>query len=242
MSKSSSHSIAGNIARIRERIQAAAARAGRDPDEIKLMAVSKTFPAETIRAAYEAGLRTFGENRVQEFAEKVDAARQLAGASFHLIGHLQSNKAAKAMELFDAVDSVDSLRLAIKLNAAAQQVKKIVDILLEVNIGNEAAKSGLLPDPANQEWKQLLYQAPKLSNLKVRGLMCIPPHTDDPNGARPYFRKLRQLRDAIAALKVPNVEMSTLSMGMSHDFEVAIEEGSTCVRLGTAIFGDRPKT
>jgi len=234
--------IAANIARIRDRIHAAAARAGRDPNEITLMAVSKTFPAEAIRAAYEVGLRTFGENRVQEFAEKVDATRLLAGASFHLIGHLQSNKAAKAMELFDAVDSVDSLRLAIKLDAAARQVKKTVDILVEVNVGDEAAKSGLPPNLAHQEWKQLMDQVPNLSNLKVRGLMCIPPHTDDPNGARPYFRKLRELRDAIAALHLTNVEMTTLSIGMSHDFEAAIEEGSTCVRLGTAIFGDRPKT
>jgi pyridoxal phosphate enzyme (YggS family) len=234
--------IAANIARIRERIHAAAERAGRDPIEITLMAVSKTFSAEAIRAAYEAGLRTFGENRVQEFATKAADVPNLKDARFHLIGHLQSNKAAKAVELFDQIDSVDSLRLAAKLDAAARETGKKLDVLLEVNIGNEAAKSGLLPDPANQEWKHLLDQAPQLSNLKVRGLMCIPPHTDDPNGARPYFRKMRELSGAIAALDLTNVEMTTLSMGMSHDFEVAIEEGSTCVRLGTAIFGDRPKT
>ncbi len=178
---------------------------------------------------------------MQEFATKTDEARTLNGAKFHLIGHLQSNKAAKAVELFDAVDSVDSARLADKLNAAAKEFGKTLDVLLEVNIGNEAAKSGLPTDPNATELKQLLQEAPTLSNLRVRGLMCIPPHTDDPNGARPYFKKMLELRDAIVAMKLPQVEMNTLSMGMSHDFEVAIEEGSTCVRLGTAIFGERPK-
>ena len=236
-----STSIAGNIARIRERIHAAAKRAGRDAGEITLMAVSKTFPAETIHEAYAAGLRTFGENRVQEFATKAQQARKLSGATFHLIGHLQSNKAAKAVELFDAVDSVDSARLAFKLDAAAEAAAKTLEVLLEVNIGGEAAKSGMPPDLNNPEWQELLEEVPKLANLRVRGLMCIPPHTDAPNGARPYFRKMRELRDAIAALRIANVEMTTLSMGMSHDFEVAIEEGSTCVRLGTAIFGQRSK-
>ena len=235
-------SIADNIARIQERIHAAAVRAGRDPRDVTLMAVSKTFPAESIREAHAAGLRAFGENRVQEFAGKAFQARALEDARFHLIGHLQSNKAARAVELFDAVDSVDSTRLASKLNAATEEAGKTLDVLVEVNIGNEAAKSGLPPDLDDQEFQQLLREAPKFSNLRVRGLMCIPPHTDDPNGARPYFRKMRELRDAIADLKIQNVEMSTLSMGMSHDFEVAIDEGSTCVRLGTAIFGDRPKT
>jgi PLP dependent protein len=233
--------IADNIARIRELIQSAAERAGRNANEITLMAVSKTFPASAIREAYAAGLRVFGENRVQEFAGKSDDVRSLSDARFHLIGHLQSNKAAKAVELFNAVDSVDSLRLASKLNSAAKEIGKTVDLLLEVNIGGEAAKSGLPPDLADQEWQQLLRDLPKLANLHVCGLMCIPPHTDDPNGARPYFRKMRELRDKIIAMKLPNIQMTMLSMGMSHDFEVAIEEGSTCVRLGTAIFGVRPK-
>jgi PLP dependent protein len=233
--------IAENTARIRERIHAAAARARRDASEIEIMAVSKTFPAAAIREAYTAGFRLFGENRVQEFADKVEDARQLEGANYHLVGHLQSNKAAKAVELFDAVDSVDSFKLASKLNAAAQQVKKTIAILLEVNVGGEAAKSGLPPDLGAAEWNELLPELPSLANLKVGGLMCIPPHTDDPNGARPYFRKMRELRDQFAALKLPDLEMATLSMGMSHDFEVAIEEGSTCVRLGTAIFGERQK-
>ena len=234
-------SIAENAARIRERIQAAATRAGREAGEITLMAVSKTFPAESIREAYAAGLRTFGENRVQEFAGKASQARSLKDAHFHLIGHLQSNKAAKAVELFEAVDSVDSERLAARLDAAAREAGRTLDALLEVNIGNEAAKSGLSPDLRDQEFQKLLTKIPQLANLRVRGLMCIPPHTADPNGARPYFRKMRELRDQIAALRVPNLEMMALSMGMSHDFEIAIEEGSTCVRLGTAIFGERPK-
>jgi pyridoxal phosphate enzyme (YggS family) len=234
-------SIAENVSRIREGIRAAAARAGRDGNEITLMAVSKTFPASAIREAHAAGLRTFGENRVQEFATKFDDARKLSGARFHLIGHLQSNKAAKAVELFDSVDSVDSARLAVKLDGAAREGGKNLDVLLEINIGNEAAKSGLPPDINDPEFQQLLTQAARYSNVNIRGLMCIPPHTDDPNGARPYFRKMRELREAIGALKLPSVEMTTLSMGMSHDFEVAIEEGSTCVRLGTAIFGERPK-
>lgn len=233
--------IASNIKGTRERILAAAVRAGRDANEITLMAVSKTFPAEAIREAYAAGLRIFGENRVQEFAAKASEARSLKQARFHLIGHLQSNKAAKAVELFDAVDSVDSVRLAARLDAAAQEAGKTLDVLLEVNIGNEAAKSGLPPDLASEEFQQLLKEIPRLSHLRARGLMCIPPHTDDPNGARPYFRKVRELREQIAALKIQSVEMTTLSIGMSRDFEVAIEEGSTCVRLGTAVFGERPR-
>ena len=233
--------IAENIARIRERIHAAAARAGRGANEITLMAVSKTFPASAIGEAYAAGLRVFGENRVQEFAAKADDLRNVKDARFHLIGHLQSNKAAKAVELFDAVDSVDSVRLATKLNAAAKQVSKSVDVLLEVNVGAEAAKAGLPTDLADAEWKNLLTELPTLANLRVRGLMCIPPHTDDPNGARPYFKRMCTLGEQIVSMKLAKVEMTTLSMGMSHDFEVAIEEGSTCVRLGTAIFGERPK-
>jgi pyridoxal phosphate enzyme (YggS family) len=233
--------IAENIERIRERIHAAAGRSGRDPNDITLMAVSKTFPASAVREAYDAGLRVFGENRVQEFAGKVVEVQDLKDVRFHLIGHLQSNKATKAVELFNAVDSVDSLRLASKLNAAAEEFGETLDVLLEVNIGSEAAKAGLPADLADAEWENLLQELPKLTNLRVRGLMCIPPHTEDPAGARPYFRKMRALRDQIIAMKLPTIQMTMLSMGMSHDFEVAIEEGSTCVRLGTAIFGERPK-
>jgi len=233
--------IADNISRIRERVQAAARRAGRDLNEITLMAVSKTFPASAIREAYDAGLRVFGENRVQEFAGKASDLRDLKDADFRLIGHLQSNKAAKAVELFNAVDSIDSLRLASKLNASAKDFGKILDVLLEVNVGNEAAKAGLPADLSGPEWTNLLQELPSFTNLHVRGVMCIPPHTEDPNGARPYFQQMGELRAQIVAMKLPTIEMTRLSMGMSHDFEVAIEEGSTCVRLGTAIFGERSK-
>ncbi|MDP9269197.1 MAG: YggS family pyridoxal phosphate-dependent enzyme [Acidobacteriota bacterium] len=231
-------SIASNVAELKQRITQAAARAQRDPAAVRLMAVSKTFPGEAIAEAHAAGLRLFGENRVQEFAGKSWDVHRLAGAEFHLIGHLQSNKAPRALELFHAIDSVDSLRLAEKLNGMAARMRKRVPILLEINIGAEQQKAGLAPD--SPELEQLLASAPRLAALDIRGLMSIPPHTGDPEGARPYFHRLRELRDAIRARDLPSVAMETLSIGMSHDFEVAIEEGSTCVRLGTAIFGARP--
>jgi len=210
----------------------AARRAGRSPDGITLMAVSKTVEPERIREAYAAGIRVFGENRVREFEEKAPALRELAGAEWHLIGHLQSNKANKAAELFGAIDSVDSVKLARKLDSAALRA---LPVLIEINIGGETAKSGLAPDAA--ELEELLRS--ELPKVKIRGLMAIPPFTEDPEGARPYFRRLRELRDEIAGRKLPGVSMDVLSMGMSHDLEVAIEEGSTCVRVGTAIFGSR---
>jgi PLP dependent protein len=232
-------SISENLDAVRERIEATAQRAGRRPNEIALMAVSKTQPAERIREAYVDGQRLFGENRVQEFAEKSAALADLRDAKWHMIGHVQTNKAAKAVELFQAVDSVDSLKLAEKLDAAARLDGKKIDVLIEINIGGEAAKSGL--DPKSGELENLLISAPRLNVLVIRGLMTVPPFTEDPEGARVYFRKLRQLRDLIAARNLPSVTMNELSMGMSHDFEVAIEEGSTCVRVGTAIFGARLK-
>ena len=232
-------SISDNIAEVRGRVAAAAGRAGRNPAEISLMAVTKTQPAGRIREAYEAGLRLFGENRVQEFAGKVGALQDLAGAEWHMIGHVQTNKAAKAAELFGAVESVDSLRLAEKLNAAAGELKKQLAVLIEINVGGEAAKTGMAAN--SKDLQELLQGAATLEHLEVCGLMTVPPFTEDPEQARRYFRKLRELRDQIAARRNPRVEMRTLSMGMSHDFEVAIEEGSTCVRVGTAIFGVRAK-
>jgi PLP dependent protein len=232
-------SIAENIHRVKEQIAVAACRAGRNPEEIELMAVSKTHPPELIREAYEAGLRLFGENRVQEFAGKAGAVADLAGAEWRLIGHLQSNKAAKAAELFSTVDSVDSLKLAEKLNAAAKSLGKTLPVLIEVNVGGEQVKSGVSPD--SEEQATILQAAPRLDHLAIRGLMTVPPYTEDPQHARPYFRRLKELRDRIAAQRLPAVEMGVLSMGMSHDLEVAIEEGSTCVRVGTAIFGERSK-
>ena len=230
-------SIADNIAHIRERIACAAVRAGRNADDIALMAVSKTKPAQDIEEAYRAGIRLFGENRVQEFAEKQPALSKLPDAHFHLIGHLQSNKSSKAATLFHAIDSVDSLKLAERLNAAAQAAEKILPSLIEINIGGEEQKPGIAPN--SKELDELLDAAPQLTALSIRGLMTVPPHTDDPERARPYFRRLCELRDQITVRKLPRVGMHVLSMGMSHDFEVAIEEGSTCVRVGTAIFGER---
>jgi pyridoxal phosphate enzyme (YggS family) len=229
--------ISENIAAVRERLAAAARRAGRSPEEIALMAVSKTHPPERIREAHAAGLRLFGENRVQEFSGKAAALAALAEVEWHMIGHLQTNKAGKAAELFAAVDSVDSVKLAEKLDGAARALNNKLSVLIEINVGGEAAKSGLAPD--SHELEELLLAAPQLEALEFRGLMTVPPLAADPSEARPYFRKLRELRDTISTRKLPAIGMNVLSMGMSHDFELAIEEGSTCVRLGSAIFGER---
>ncbi len=232
-------SIAENLAQVRKRVAAAVKRAGRSESQsdVALMAVCKTFPAEAIREAYTAGQRLFGENRVQEFGEKAPKVADLAGLEMHLIGHLQSNKANKAVELFQAVDSVDSVKLAERLNAAAEKIGKKLPVLIEVNVGGEDAKSGV--GASVDEIGAILLAAPTLANLEFRGLMTVPPYTEDAEGARPYFRKLRELRDQVA--KQQGIRLDVLSMGMSHDFEVAIEEGSTCVRVGTAIFGVRPR-
>jgi len=202
------------------------------------MAVSKTHPASAILEAVAAGQTLFGENRVQEFAGKRDEvvpSALAAKAKFHLIGHLQSNKAAKAVELFDSVDSVDSLRLAERLNEAAERLGKRIDVLLEINVGGEAAKSGA--EPESDELYKLLDAQARLTHLNIAGCMTVPPFTDDPEGARSYFAQLRELRDRLRVRS--GLALDELSMGMSHDFEVAIEEGSTCVRVGTAIFGSR---
>jgi pyridoxal phosphate enzyme (YggS family) len=230
-------SIAENIVLVQKRIAAAARRVERNPDEVTLMGVSKTFPVESIREAYTAGLRVFGENRVQEFSGKAGALHDLAETEWHLIGHLQTNKATKAAEMFDAVDSVDSVRMAEKLNSIAAGVGKILPVLIEINVGGESAKSGVALD--SDELELILHGAPRWENLTIRGLMTVPPYTEDPEGSRGYFRQLRLIRDGIAARGLPKIDMAVLSMGMSHDFEVAIEEGSTCVRVGTAIFGRR---
>jgi len=233
-------SIPENVAKVREQIADAARRAGRSPEEIALMAVTKTHSPERIRDCHAAGLRLFGENKVQEFAGKAAALADLTDAEWHMIGHLQTNKVGKAAELFCAVDSVDSVKLAEKLNAAARNTGKNLSVLIEINIGGEVAKSGAIAD--SPELEALLHAVARLDALEFHGLMTVPPFTDDPEGSRPYFSKLRELRDAIAARNLPAVEMHTLSMGMSHDFPIAIEEGSTSVRIGTAIFGERVST
>ncbi len=226
-------SLPANLDRVREQIARAAERAGRRADEITLVAVSKTFPVTAIRAAYEAGLRHFGENRVQEFESKQPA---LAGldAVWHMIGHLQSNKARRAAHLFSRVDSMDDLSLAQKLNAAAEG--KRIPILIEVRLGDEAAKSGV----AESDLPSFADAIAPLAHLDLLGLMTIPPYFDDPARVRPFFAKLRVLRDDLSRrLARP---LPVLSMGMSHDFEIAIEEGSTEVRIGTALFGARHTT
>ena len=227
-------SIEENTARVRERIAAACRRSGRAPDAVRLVAISKTFPAESIQAAYEAGLRDFGENRVQEAAGKRPALASL-DITWHLVGHLQSNKARAARELFHWVHSVDSWRLAQKLDQANTSPGTRLPVLLEVNLGGEESKTGA----TESDIIQLAAQASQLGAVEVRGLMVIPPFFDDPEQARPFFRRLRQLAEKIEAQQLPGVSMRELSMGMSHDFEVAIEEGATLVRVGTAIFGVR---
>jgi hypothetical protein len=229
--------ISERIARVKQRMEDAVKRARRGPATIALMGVTKTQPAEVIREAYQAGLRLFGENRVQEFQEKSELLGDLRGAEWHLIGHLQSNKSAKAAALFAAVDSVDSLRLAERLNEAAKNNARKLGILIEVNVGGEEAKSGVAP--VSREFEEILRAAPELEWLEVRGLMTVPPFLQEPEDVRPYFRTLRGIRDEVAKRRLPSITMNELSMGMSHDFEIAIEEGSTCIRVGTAIFGAR---
>jgi pyridoxal phosphate enzyme (YggS family) len=232
--------ISGKITPVQERIASAALRSGRKPDAITLMAVTKTISPERVGEAYAAGLRVFGENRVQEFAGKINALRDLHDAEWHMIGHLQTNKASKAVELFQHIDSIDSVRLARKLNDAASETKKRISALIEINIGGEEAKSGVGPGSADLE--NILNAAPEFASLQFLGLMMVPPYNDDPEQSRPYFQQMRRLFDQIGRRNLPAIRMEVLSMGMSHDFEVAIEEGSTCVRIGTAIFGERART
>jgi hypothetical protein len=226
--------IRDSLSRVQERIAAAAQRAGRRSEEITLIGVSKTHPAEAIRAAYEAGLRHFGENRVQEWEGKRAALADLQ-ATWHLVGHLQSNKAARAAGLFHSVDSVDDFGLAQRLERARAEAggSQKLRVLLEVRVEQEESKSGA----EVEEVGALAEQASVLSHIEVAGLMCIPPFLDDAEKVRPYFRRLREARDSLA--REIGRELPVLSMGMSHDFEVAIEEGATEVRVGTAIFGSR---
>ncbi len=232
--------IAERIQQVRERMTAAARRANRSPGEITLMAVSKTGSPDRILQAYKAGLRVFGENRVQEFVGKRPFLNDLQDAKWTMIGHLQSNKAAKAAELFDAIHSVDSPRLLERLNAGRKESgRTALPALIEINIGEEEAKAGL--PPSFEQLQPIFAAAAQSQHVQIRGLMTVPPYTEDPEGARPYFRRLRELRDEIARHRLPGIAMEELSMGMSHDFEIAIEEGSTCVRIGTAIFGERPR-
>jgi pyridoxal phosphate enzyme (YggS family) len=224
--------IAANLARIRERIARAAERSGRRADEITLVAVSKTFPAMAIRTAFEAGLRHFGENRVQEWEGKRPDLTDL-GATWHLIGHLQGNKARRAVHDFHRVDSVDNLSLAQKLDAAAGEEGKRLPILIEVHLGEETTKTGV----AEAELPVLAESIVTLQHLDLLGLMTIPPFHEDPKLMHPYFHELRELRESLQSRLGRGLPV--LSMGMSHDFEVALEEGATEVRVGSALFGER---
>ena len=215
---------------IRERIARAAGRTNRDPAGILLLAVTKVFPAAIIREAYDLGLRDFGENYVQEFERKASEVRSLAGARFHFIGHLQSNKSASAAELFEVIQTVDSPKLARRLDAASKTVAgKPLDVMLEVKLAEEEAKSGVPPD----QLPELVAAVRDCAHLRLLGLMTMPPWSEDAERSRPYFRRLRELAE--------RHELTQLSMGMSNDFEVAIEEGASCVRIGTALFGKRRK-
>ena len=227
-------SIRQNLERVSERIAAAAARAGRTAGEITLIGVSKTQPAEAIQQAFAAGLRHFGENRVQEWEGKRAPVANLP-ATWHLIGHLQSNKAARAAHLFHTIDAVDDLPLALKLDRAgnALSVDRPLRVLLEVQIGGEASKSGV----SETELLALAEKIEPLEHLDLGGLMCVPPFFENVEEVRPYFARLRKLRDQLE-LRVRR-KLPVLSMGMSHDFEAAIEEGATEIRVGTALFGTR---
>jgi pyridoxal phosphate enzyme (YggS family) len=226
--------VADNLNAVKERIAKAAARVGRDPEAVRLVAVTKTMPVERIREAIEAGQRVFGENRVQEAQVKIEALGR--AVQWHLIGHLQRNKVKFVCELFDLIESVDSLRLAQDINARAAQHDVVMPVLIQVNIGDETTKSGV---PA-AEALALVQQVAALPHIAIRGLMCVPPAVEIAEHARPYFVELRTLAEQIAREPIATVSMAELSMGMSHDFEVAIEEGATMVRVGSAIFGQRP--
>ena len=234
--------LAENLARVEEAIAAACRRASRTRAEIELMAVSKTYPAETMAEAAALGLTLFGENRVQEFAGKASRAEELWAESVvrrprvHLIGHLQSNKAAKAAEIFDGVDSLDSLRIAERLNEAAARLGKRLPVLIEVKLSTEETKAGI--DPESAEAAQLLERLPDLDHLEAQGLMTIAPWGAPEAETRACFRSLRAWRDRWAQAH-PRLNLVVLSMGMSGDFPLAIEEGATRIRIGTALFGKR---
>jgi pyridoxal phosphate enzyme (YggS family) len=228
-----------NLAQVEETIEAACRRVQRARSEITLIAVTKMHPAAAIAAAAELGITHIGENKVQEFDSKQPEwipLRESHKLHAHLIGHLQSNKAARAATLFDAIDSVDSLRLAERLDAAAAALHRTLPILIEIKLSNEAAKSGLAPQSA--EIEQLVERLPGLTHLNARGLMTVPPYLRDAEAVRPYFRQLRELRETYAR-RHPKLQLNALSMGMTHDYAVAIEEGATEIRLGTALFGKR---
>jgi pyridoxal phosphate enzyme (YggS family) len=227
--------LARNIQAVRDRIQKAAGRAARNAENIKLVAVSKTHAPETIKAALSSGLHVFGENKVQEADGKIaDVGRE--AAEWHLIGHLQSNKARKAVQLFDVIQSIDSLDLARRLERLCEEEEReSMSIFVQVDLAGERTKSGI----SETEIPGLVEYLHSCERLKLNGLMVLPPFFDDAEKVRPYFERLRMIRDELAAAEAFAIGIGELSMGMSHDFEIAIEEGATVVRVGTAIFGER---
>lgn len=228
-------SIQDNIERIRRQIGAACERSGRDPDKVHLVAVSKVKPASMIDEAYSAGQERFGESYVQEFCDKADAVE--APVQWHFVGALQSNKVKYLRGRVAMIHSVDRMSLAKEIDKQWAKIDEPIDILIQVNIADEETKSGT----TDRELETLVREAARLPHLRIRGLMTLPPYLPEAEKVRPYFRRLRSLAEHLDALEIPGVEMQELSMGMSHDFEVAVEEGATLVRIGTAIFGERIK-
>ncbi len=226
--------IQANITAVRERIAAAAAAAGRRPDDVRLLAVSKTFDADHVRAAYAAGQRDFGENKVQEALQKRDETADL-DIKWHLIGHLQSNKAKKATPAFAAIHSIDSIDLLRRVDATAADAGAAPDLYIQVDLAGESTKFGA----PEADVPGIARAAMECRAARLKGLMLLPPWFDDAELARPYFRRLRDLRERLVEDGIDRSRMRELSMGMSHDFEVAIQEGATLVRVGTAIFGKR---
>jgi len=226
--------IKSRITSVTGRIAAAARRSGRSPESVRLVAVSKTVSAERMRSAVDCGISIFGENYIQEARSKFDRLSD-CGVSWHFIGHLQTNKAKYAVRMFDLIHSVDSIRLARELDKQAGKTGKVQDVLVQVNLANEETKGG----SSAEEAVRIVEEIAGLDNLRVRGLMTMPPFFEDPQRARPFFSELRSLRDLIEAKKFPGTVMTELSMGMTGDFETAVEEGATLVRVGTAIFGER---
>ena len=222
------------LSNVKERIKKAAIDCGRDPDTVRLVAVSKTIPEDAVREAIKAGADILGENYIQEAKDKINALSSYP-VSWHFIGHLQSNKAKYAVKLFDMIHTVDSLKLAHELNKQAKKINKIQKILIQVNISMESTKSGVHEEDA----QKLIKEISLFENISIKGLMTMPPFFNNPEKVRPYFSDLRNLRDKIRNEAIKNVNMRELSMGMTDDFEVAIKQGATLVRIGTAIFGER---
>jgi len=229
----SSQQVADRFAKVLERINSAATRVGRDPSSIIVVGATKSVDVERIKAAINAGLKHIGENYVQEAMRKYEAIGD--AVKWHFIGHLQTNKAKYVVRFFEVVQSLDRISLAEELSKRALMLGRKIDVLIQVNIGAEETKFGVPPEDAID----FIKAAAKFEGIRIRGLMCIPPYKDDPEDVRPYFRKMVWLAEAVTKAKISNVSMDYLSMGMSHDFEVAIEEGANMVRIGSAIFGPR---